>query len=453
MVFSLFLLFFNYTLEVYGFDDSPSLSESTACRRYSDFLEFEKSVRNINKTLSHTIDQQISYFEENHNLSIEDRCKDNSPIKIEETLISGVKKGVSCLMNLGRKSKKDALRLLGLFHLKQPFKVWCRKSKEPYFIHFNDQKKCSVPGAAVAKSHISEVEEYPLMVLNQDKFDFLSEEVLFHESLHALGYLHGVETDIVYAAHMCCFGRESVQGRFPEEAVQAACEILKKRPRPRSKKGISLYSKMMSGFSGENRRWGSYWSGGESHLLALLGWTRKGIFRKISKRPSARKLKVALIETARSLKKVPKGHFMSDKIALRVLSSLVQRILPQRQTKDLVSEVDQKFRFSNEVESEISLVSELIEKMVFPKKKNNLAYFLNKIKKINKTWDCEDSAKDQLRGDMNRFLSWLSESWLIERPKDDSLSMVSPLLRRGIHCKKKEDLKPLNQFKASDECQ
>jgi hypothetical protein len=149
--------------------------------------------------------------------------------QLRSQIKKGLEKGIQCLANidLNRRYDAEALSILFNSNFGTPVKILCGDSrtvyakslysnKDGHIETFNSTFDTIGTDHAVATATPPMLDGWPAILLNLSEKvwrggadGLFPEEILFHESLHLLGYTHDYNrrsgTDFVYDAQKCCF--------------------------------------------------------------------------------------------------------------------------------------------------------------------------------------------------------------------------------------------------------
>lgn len=191
--------------------------------------------------------QDILWFKQNIYLVNCSRYTENEINHLKNKIEFSLKKGISCLKTLGPRWKGDALKLATLLHenYADPFVIRCQTQKNEN-LGYNKITNKNVTLLdlekvySLAQSFKTNDSTYPGMILSHRILPTLMKQkgllvfddrtsVLFHEFMHAIGYLHTDEQknfepqkDIVNSIEQCCFPESN------RNSSHSSCTILKK---------------------------------------------------------------------------------------------------------------------------------------------------------------------------------------------------------------------------------
>ncbi len=173
--------------------------------------------------------------------------------KLAQVLGETMKTGLSCLLHREDPDRKiDAARIFNLFYSepgKLPLTIFCGKSGDKFGTWEATGDVAVIANDAFAQAYVTGYVEFPALALNltaleegggnENERELRLKNVLFHESIHLIGYFHSKGKDITYLAANCCISGD-----------QKACALMDSEL---DVKDPLYYRRFMEAMSGDSR--------------------------------------------------------------------------------------------------------------------------------------------------------------------------------------------------------
>lgn len=140
---------------------------------------------------------------------------------LSRRITSDLRIGLACLSQIGAKAKQDAGRLLTLYegtHLNKKLKIVCAHSRQPVdpeLVPYFGGETGFFPSIVGGQAIYPNYESWPGFIINKSNYSH-QEGIVFHESLHLVGYSHTDKFDVTTHADECCF-----------RSNEKSCELLR----------------------------------------------------------------------------------------------------------------------------------------------------------------------------------------------------------------------------------